>query len=186
MPSVSMCLGTLPSKTDAERACAWSRRNHKHVTLTSLAAHQVVVTRRHARTRARRRQPVRLGHAVRGRLRPFSFVPRQALAVRGERRRALREASRAAAASCGARKRDAFTRLIFWTLRPHGDVLLHACRRKTVKEPLRGLLAALGRPGGSRLAASAHRWTKPSEIDRALANGSNDDVCTCFGTQPHR
>ena len=39
--------------------------------------------------------PVRLGHAVRGRLRPFSFVPRQALAVRGERRRALREASRA-------------------------------------------------------------------------------------------
>ena len=39
--------------------------------------------------------PVRLGHAVRGRLRPFSFVPRQALAVRGERRCALREASRA-------------------------------------------------------------------------------------------
>ena len=39
--------------------------------------------------------PVRLGHAVRGRLRPFSFVPGQALAVRGERRRALREASRA-------------------------------------------------------------------------------------------
>ena len=39
--------------------------------------------------------PVRLGHAVRGRLRPRALVPRQALAVRGERRRALREASRA-------------------------------------------------------------------------------------------
>ena len=91
--------------------------------------------------------PVRLGHAVRGRLRPFSFVPRQALAVRGERRRALREASRAGSRVLRREKRDAFTHLIFWTLRPHGDVLLHACCRKTVEELLRGLLAALGGQG---------------------------------------
>ena len=39
--------------------------------------------------------PVRLGHAVRGRLRPRALVPREALSVRGEQRRALREAPRA-------------------------------------------------------------------------------------------
>tara|TARA_B100000405_G_C16366239_1_gene293714 strand:+ start:227 stop:472 length:246 start_codon:yes stop_codon:yes gene_type:complete len=53
--------------------------------------------------------PVRLGHAVRGRLRPFSFVPRQALAVRGERRRALREASRAGGRVLRREKRDRST-----------------------------------------------------------------------------
>ena len=51
-----------------------------------------------------------------------------------------------AAASCGA-KSVTVPRLIFWTLRPHCDVLLHACCRKTVKELLRGLLAALGGQG---------------------------------------
>ena len=39
--------------------------------------------------------PVRLGHAVRGRLWARALVPRQALSVRGELRRALREAPRA-------------------------------------------------------------------------------------------
>ena len=57
--------------------------------------------------------PVRLGHAVRGRLRPFSFVPREAFAVRGELRRALREASRAGSRVLRREKRDRSHALFF-------------------------------------------------------------------------
>ena len=92
--------------------------------------------------------PVRLGHAVRGRLRPRALVPRQALAVRGELRRALREAPRAGGRVLRRAKSVTRSHAWFWTLRPHRDaVLLHAFFRETLKEPLRGLLAALGGQG---------------------------------------
>ncbi|CAH0376800.1 unnamed protein product, partial [Pelagomonas calceolata] len=123
--------------------------------------------------------PVRLGHAVRGRLRARALVPRQALAVRGERRRAIREASRAGGGVL--RRAKSVTRshaLCFWTLRPHCDVLLHACCRKTVKELLRGLLAALGGQGEAvwqrqlRIAARSH-------LNQSSACGwQYDDVST--------
>ena len=87
-----------------------------------------------------------------------------------------------AAASCvGAKKRDAFTHLIFWTLRPHCDVLLGARSCKAVKELLRGLLAALGGQGEAvwqrqlRIAGGSHRLSM-----------SNNNVCHCLAAQPHR
>ena len=102
--------------------------------------------------------PVRLGHAVRGRLRPRALVPRQALAVRGELRRALREAPRAGGRVLRRReKRDALTLVSgrcdrtampsFWT----PDASKHAKNRcEGFSQPL----GARGKPSGSVSSAS--------------------------------
>ena len=103
--------------------------------------------------------PVRLGHAVRGRLRPFSFVPRQALAVRGERRRALREASRAGGRVLRRAKSVTRSHTLFFgrcdrTATPSfctPDASKHA---KNLCEGFSQPLGARGKPSGSVSAAS--------------------------------
>ena len=126
--------------------------------------------------------PVRLGHAVRGRLRPFSFVPRQALAVRGERRRALREASRAGGRVLRrAKKRDAFTHVIFGRRdRTATPSFCAPARPKQSKNRCEGFsqpLGARGKPSGSVSSASLeairHSMSTACEC-------SNDVGCTCL------
>ena len=143
----------------------------------------VVVVTRARRTRRRRAgtpraRGTRPAAAVFVRATPGTCGTRRAAprTPRGLARRRPRPASR--------EKRDAFTRLIFWTLRPHCDVLLHACCRKTVKELLRGLLAALGGQGEAV-------WQRQlSCIDggshQHLRTAVMTTVAPPFGAQPHR
>ena len=119
--------------------------------------------------------PVRLGHAVRGRLRPFSFVPRQALAVRGERRRALREASRAGGRVL--RRAKSVTRSHFFLSGRCDRTATSFCMPAAVKqsknfcEGFSQPLGARGKPSGSVSSASLLEAIK---INRALVDGSND------------
>ena len=128
--------------------------------------------------------PVRLGHAVRGRLRPFSFVPRQALAVRGERRRALREASRAGGRVLRRAKSVTRSHALFFgrcdrTATPFWTPAA-VKQSKNFCEGFSQPLGARGKPSGSVSSASLLEAIK---INRALVDGSNDDVSTA---QPHR
>ena len=100
--------------------------------------------------------PVRLGHAVRGRLRPRALVPRQALAVRGELRRALREASRAGGRVLRREKRDALTLLFGRCDRTATSFCMPAAvkQSKNFCEGFSQPLGARGKPSGSVSSAS--------------------------------
>jgi hypothetical protein len=126
--------------------------------------------------------PVRLGHAVRGRLRPFSFVPREAFAVRGERRRALREASRAG--SRVLRRAKSVTRSHFFLSgrcdrAPTPSFCMPAVVKhsKNLCEGFSQPLGARGKPSGSVSSASLeairHSMSTACEC-------SNDVGCTCL------
>lgn len=124
--------------------------------------------------------PVRLGHAVRGRLRPFSFVPRQALAVRGERRRALREASRAGGRVLRREKRDRSHALFFGRCDRTATSFCMPAAVKQSKNFCEGFsqpLGARGKPSGSVSSASLeairHSMSTACEC-------SNDVGCTCL------
>ena len=186
MPSVSMCLGP-PTRiatrnTDRYPNFLASQSISQHVTF--LVSLRMIVTRAR-RTRRRRAGTPR----ARG-TRPAAAVFVRAMpGTCGTRRaapRTPRGLARPRPRPAAREKRDAFNLLSFWTLRPHRDaVLLHACCRKTVKEPLRGLLAALGGQGEAvwqrqlRIAARSH-------LNQSSACGwQYDDGCT-KGAQPHR
>ena len=122
--------------------------------------------------------PVRLGHAVRGRLRPRALVPRQALAVRGELRRALREAPRAGGRVLRREKRDALTHHSGRCDRTATPSFCTPDASKHAKNRCEGFsqpLGARGKPSGSVSSASLLEAIK---INRALVDGSNDDVRT--------
>ena len=125
--------------------------------------------------------PVRLGHAVRGRLRPRALVPRQALAVRAERRRALREASRARGRVL--RRAKSVTRSHFFLSGRCDRTATSFCMPAAVKqsknlcEGFSQPLGARGKPSGSVSSASLeairHSMSTACEC-------SNDVGCTCL------
>ena len=101
--------------------------------------------------------PVRLGHAVRGRLRPRALVPREALAVRGEQRRALREAARAGGRVLRREKRDALTLVSGRCDRTDASLWAPAVvkQSKNLCEGLSQPLGARGKPSGSVSSAAS-------------------------------
>ena len=130
--------------------------------------------------------PVRLGHAVRGRLRPFSFVPGQALAVRGERRRALREAPRAGGGVLRREKRDAFTPYVFGRCDRTATSFCMPAAVKQSKNFCEGFsqpLGARGKPSGRVSSAALEAISNRSST---LANGTDNGVSTIAGTHPQR
>jgi len=119
--------------------------------------------------------PVRLGHAVRGRLRPRALVPREALSVRGELRRALREAPRAGGRVLRREKRDALTHHSGRCDRTATPSFCTPAASKQAKNLCEGFsqpLGARGKPSGSVSSASLLEAIK---INRALVDGSNDE-----------
>ena len=181
MPSVSMCLGTLRNATfqngSLPEFSVASQSISQHVTL--LVSLRMIVTR--ARRTRRRRAGTPRARGTRPAAAVFVRATPGTCGTRRAAPRTPRGLARPRPRPAAREKRDAFTLLSFWTLRPHRDaVLLHACCRKTVKEPLRGLLAALGGQGEAvwqrqlRIAGRSHRLSM-----------SNNNVCHCLAAQPH-
>ena len=132
--------------------------------------------------------PVRLGHAVRGRLRARALVPCQALAVRGERRRALREASRARGRVL--RRAKSVTRSHFFlsgrcdrTATPSFCTPAVVKHSKNNREGFSQPLGARGKPSGRVSSAALEAISNRSST---LANGTDNGVSTIAGTHPQR